>query len=162
MGEKMNQKGFVLPPLGIQTYALLGLALLCFMLGIALKVQTSRLDACKANMAVIKALGEQAEQEAKAKDEQNKLNKEKADRENAKLRDRLNATAVRLRNASANQSFLPPTPAGSRSPETACFARADLDAALRNFSRGFSELAIEGEQAVIDLDTAKEWAKSIH
>lgn len=161
----MNQKGFFLPPLGIQSYAIIGLALALGLMGIALKLQISRLNACKAEFkafqAQVEVLGKQAEENARKRDLETKQAKEKADHENTVLRTKLADTAKRLRDTSTRSSYLSQVPPSAGNPETTCFDRAKLDAAFRDFRAGISELAIEGEQATIDLDTAKKWAQGL-
>jgi hypothetical protein len=85
-------------------------------------------------------------------------NKERADEEYERRINRLRADVKRLRDASS--SLLPPAPAGTPSPERACFDRADLDRALSDFARGAADLVGEGAAAVEGLDTAKGWAKN--
>ena len=92
---------------------------------------------------------------------QQQLVKEK-DIENAALHTALNDTVKRLRHARSSSSILPAAPPTSKSPNLACFSRADLDTALRNFLGDTEEIAIEGDSATIDLDTGKKWVKGLH
>lgn len=85
-------------------------------------------------------------------------NKERADENYQRNITRLRADVKRLRNASA--SLVPPAPAGSPSPERACFDRADLDAAIRGYREGILGLLEEGGAAIEGLDEARRWAGS--
>lgn len=152
-------------PSGLTLYIAIGAALVIAGLGVALKVQTSRLEAKTAQydsfVAQTKAVGEA--QEAKTKEtveKHNKLVKEKND-ENATLHAKLDVAAKRLRDKHSSFSLLPPAPDTSRSPDRACFDRAELNGALREFTTGLDELIIACESRTIDLNTAKTWAQSI-
>lgn len=85
-------------------------------------------------------------------------NKERADENYQRNITRLRADVKRLRNASA--SLVPPAPAGSPSPERACFDRGAIDTALRAFTDGVAGLIEEGDAAIIGLDEAKAWSKN--
>lgn len=139
-----------------------GLALVIACLGLAVKVQTDRLDAVKTEYAEFKAgvkvLGEAAQAAADKKAAEDKAKKEKADAYTKKVVADLNATVERLRDERAGSSLLPPAPAGSRSPEIAAFDRAELDGALSSFVERTANLIAEGSKATLDLDTAKAWA----
>lgn len=112
----------------------------------------------------VAALGEQAKVDAAKTDAANKLNKDRADNENAKSRrdlDALYAAYRSLRDSRARSGggLLPSAPAGASSPDVAAFDRQALDRALSGFDRGVEVLLREGDQAIADLDTAKRWAK---
>lgn len=85
--------------------------------------------------------------------------KEEADAETLHLRSQLAATARRLRDARAASSILPPAASDSPDPTVACFDRPILDRALRQLDADLSGIIEEGAAAVVDLDTAKRWAK---
>lgn len=150
-------------PLSPSIWIALGAALLIAGLGVAVKVQTSRLEAVKQEYATFKAevkvLGEAAQKAADVQKAADKLKKEKADafskREIAGLAD----TVKRLHDERARSSLLPPAPAGSRSPEIVSFDRTQLDGALSSFVEGAANLITEGNQAVVDLNAAKLWAQ---
>jgi len=86
--------------------------------------------------------------------------KEDADAQRTKERASLERTIKRLRD-SAGPSLVPATASCSGSTTVAAFDRAELDRALRNFTEGVQELVGEGQQAVIDLDSAKGWASKL-
>lgn len=156
----MRERGFIsLSPTG---YIMLGMSMIVLGLGIALKIQTARLDSVKAEywafVADVKTKGDIAKAKA---DQENKLNqerKDKADREYQKLL-ASNAALKRLRDARPATSGLPQAPADSKRPELACYDRAE-------FSRAYGELvteiragADEGTESAIGLNVAREWAQ---
>jgi hypothetical protein len=141
-------KGFVSPML------MMGVGLV--LMGIAVGIQTKRLESAKSELAIIKVLGEQAEKKAKERELADKQRKEKADADHKKAIAGYLSTIKRLRDA--NTHFLPPAPAGSNRPDQACYPRRGLDEALRT---GFGEITGVLEElgtAAVDLNTAKEWA----
>ena len=151
----MRQRGFTL-------YIVLA-ALLAFAgMGIALKVQTSRLASCQqasaAFVAQIKANGEAAEKEAKRVNAENDAKKAKYDKEIIKLRADRDALAKRLRDSAAT-SNLPETRTVTGKPDgTACFDRGILDGAIRAFTAGTAAIATEGQSAADELSNARAWA----
>lgn len=159
-----SERGFFdLPILG---YAAIGLAAALAVAGIALKVQTARLDAVKAEydgfVSQTKAIGEAAEKAAKLKAEDDRKRKEAADAETAKTRRDLAAlydAYGRLRDQRTRSGYLPPAAPGSASPDRACFDRAAVDRAMAELDRGVSEIARRGDQAIGDLDAARRWAR---
>lgn len=150
-------------PLSPTLWVYAGVAVVIAALGTAVKVQTDRLDAVKqeyANFkAEVKALGEAAQKVADKQAADDKSKKEKADAYNKRTVADLAATVKRLRDERANTDIVPPAAPGSRSPEIASFDRAELVGAVRDFDAEVQSLVAEGSKAVIDLDTAKEWAK---
>lgn len=141
----------------------------------AIGVQTWRLDRSQAAhtkleaefnafKGAVAALGEQAKREAAAKEASDRANKEKADAENAKTRRDLAGVydAYRklrdARGASGGGLSIPgPITSG---PAGTCFDPAQLRGALRALDEGILGIAQTGDQAVIDLDTAKRWAQT--
>lgn len=150
-------------PFSPSLWIAVGAAVLIAGLGIAVKVQTSRLDAVKQEYATfkaeVKAAGEAAQKLADARTAADKLNKEKTDAKHKKAVADLAATVKRLHDERANSNLLPAAAPGSRSPEIAAFDRTQLERALSGFVEGTANLITEGSQAVIDLNAAKEWAK---
>ena len=131
----------------------------------AWKIQGYKLTAAqnehKAFVAEVKALGDVQNEKAKAADQLHASIVKEKDNENAVLHDKLNITAQRVRDTNTRVSILPKASSGSASPNLSCFDRAELDNALREFSRATSEIAIEGESATIDLDTGKKWVQEL-
>ena len=85
--------------------------------------------------------------------------KEKADVENLRSRTALDAATRKLRGSRASSSFVPPAPSCPSRPESACLDRAILERAIRTLDSEVQSLVDEGSRAVIDLDTAKNWAQ---
>jgi hypothetical protein len=56
---------------------------------------------------------------------------------------------------------VPAAPAGSRSPDLACFDRAELEQALQRFDAGVTGLFDEGDTNAVGLNVARSWAASI-
>lgn len=163
-----NQRGFItLSPL---MWGAIGAGVVMAGLLVALKVQTHRLETVKAEYATFKAqveaIGLAAAAAAKLKEAQDKLAKGVADAEKKRLTTELAVTAKRLRDANASRSSLPTIAPSAASPGRACFDTTELNAALRGLGEGLNrydsgvlQLVIEGNQAVIDLDSAKGWGQ---
>ena len=134
--------------------------------GAAWKIQGWRLDAAKnehkAFVAEVKGIGEAAEAQARQKEAENTLKKEKADHENARTIANLNVSIKRLRDDRTVKGFLPPAPAGASRPERICFDRVKLDGALRGFDDEAAGIVANGDFARVNLDTAKVWAKGLN
>ena len=152
------QKGFI-----SGLYIVLIFGAITLILGISLKVQSSRLESCKAEhkafVSEVERLGLEAKEKAKQVEAQDKLRKEVADENLRKLRIANSELSKRVRD-NASASVLPQAPSGSRNPELSCFSRSELDGALSSFTRGTTELIIEGTEATLSLDTVKRWAQS--
>jgi len=125
-------------------------------------VQTKRLASCKAEFAEfqaeVKAKGEAAQRESDRINTENAKRKEKSDAERKRMVIANAALADRLRD-NASRSSLPSTSGTAGIPETACFRRADLDAAIQRFTTGIAGIVTQGDAAVTDLDNAKRWAE---
>jgi hypothetical protein len=135
-------------------------------------LQTSRLDRCveaKAKVAAefevfvqeAKRLGEAAQREAHAEMLRDKMWKELNDAKNTADMAALRAERDRLRRdrAGARGGVVPPAPAGTRDPATACFDRPQLERAIRDFEAGVEGLIEQGDEARVGLDGAKRWAQ---
>ena len=94
-------------------------------------VQGLRLDAVQAFVATTKAQGEAAKKLADAQTAEDKRKKESSDHEYETTIASLRADVKRMRDDRARSRFVPAAPAGSRSPELACFDRSELEQALR-------------------------------
>lgn len=153
------QKGFIFPSL----YIYLGFGLIVLILGTAVKVQSSRLESCKAEFQTFKSeverLGKEAEIKVKQIEAENKLKKEQADESLRKLRIANDDLSKRVRDSSS-RSFLSSGEASTRIPESACLNAGAVDQALRDFTGRVAELIIEGQSAITDLDNAKRWSQS--
>lgn len=165
-----NSRGFIqLSPLA---WGAIGAMIIIVALTAAVKIQTSRLetaqgerDVARSQLATFKAetkrLGDEAARAAKAREAQDRKDKEKADAENKDLRRELDARRRQLRDRanSAGGSLVPAPGPAPRSPDTVTFDRSLLDRALREYEAEVEGLIGEGAEAVIDLDTAKQWGK---
>lgn len=133
--------------------------------GGAWTVQGWRLDAVQAEFdgftATVKAQGEAAEKLAKAAADEDKRNKERVDREYQTTIAGLTADVKRLRDDRARAGYVPAAPAGSRSPELACFDRSELEQALRRFDEGITGIIGEGDAQAVGLNVARSWAAGI-
>lgn len=158
-----RMKGFIALPL--MAWGAIAAGAVIIALGVAVKVQSSRLESCKtaaeAFKAQVKAEGEAAAKEAARINLANQKAKEQAD---AKTKQLLADNAVlgkRLRDARASGGYVPPAPAGTRSPDRACFDRAELERAIGALDAGVQSLVGQGDEARLRLSTAAEWAASV-
>lgn len=117
-------------------------------------VQTQRLASCKHDFAQFQAAVKAV---ADAQAEIDAGNKEKADADRKKMLAANTTLARRLRDSAGASSL--PAPAVADQPDRACFDRGQLDQAIQRFTAGTAAIAIDGQQAVTDLDNAKTWAK---
>ena len=148
---------------GIALYAALAALVVFGGMSIAIKVQTSRLESVKQEYAAFRAKvdaeGRAAEAEATRINAENAVKKEKIDRENKTLRAANSRLAGELRDARARSRFVPEAAPGAGSPATAAFDRAELERTLQRLDAGVSGIVAEGDQARLDLDSAREWAR---
>ena len=155
-----RQRGFITLP--FTAWIAIGAFVAVIGMGIAVKVQSSRLTSCQQESAAfraeVKAKGEAALAESARINAENAKRKEKSDAERKRLIIANNGLADRLRD-NAGRSSLPETSGTAGSTETACFRRADLDAAIRGFTVSVSGIVTQGDAAVTDLDNAKRWAQ---
>ena len=124
-------------------------------------VQGLRLDAVQAFVATTKAEGEAAKKLAEATAAEDKRKKESSDHDYQTTIAGLNADVKRMRDARARAGYVPAAPAGSRSPELACFDRTELEQALRRFDEGVTGLFAEGDADAVGLNVARSWAAGI-
>lgn len=154
-------------PLSPSAWGAIGVALLVAALGIAVKVQTARLDAKTAEYAAyqaqVEALGRIAAEAAKKREADDLQRKKAADDENTRTKRDLAGMYDAYRslrdNKGAGSGLLPAAAAGAASPAAANFDRAGLDRTLSGFDRGVTGLLERGDQAIVDLNTAKAWAQ---
>lgn len=111
----------------------------------------------------VKAVGDAQEVKTKAQEEVDKLAKEKSDAQNVRAKRDLAAlydAYGKLRDQSnTSRRFVPEARAGATSPATVNFDRAGIDRALSDFDQGVTGLLRLGDEAITDLNTAKEWAQ---
>ena len=146
-------------------YIALGMGAAMLLASGAAWIQTSRLDTVKKEyasfVAQVKVLGEEAERKAKQKEAQDKLRKEKSDAETKTAIAGFRATIKRLRDADTSSRFVSPAPAGSPSPQIACYGRERLNQEISGFTREATDILAELGAAAVELNGAKEWAQSI-
>lgn len=162
-------KGVVSPTLIVA--AVVGAIMLS--MGIALKVQTSRLAAEKKEHAAVVAafagfkaetarLGREAETAKREAEQKAAKDKEATDARAKTLAAERDVARRQLRDRSSGprSSLLPQAgPATGGADQTAItYDRGRLDQALRDFDSGAQRLVGEGAEAVDDIDLAREWA----
>lgn len=168
----VKQRGFIqLPPIA---WAALAAGAVILALGIALKVQSGRLEtrtnelaAEKAAFAGFKAetarLGREAETAKREAEQKAAKDKEATDARAKTLAAERDAARRQLRDRSggAGGGLLPKAgPIAAGADQTAItFDRSRLDQALRDFDSGAQRLVGEGAEAVDDIDLAREWAQ---
>jgi hypothetical protein len=156
-----NSAGFIQLPL--IAYGAIGAAVVIAGLGIACKVQTSRLEALRQEYESFKAkgevLGQAAKKAAAEKEAADQRKKEETDALHRTAMDGLSSELRRLRNQRSPSGGLPKAPATSSRPDLAAFDRAELAAALRALDGDLQGIAGEGAAATIGLDAAKRWAQ---
>jgi hypothetical protein len=103
-------------------------------------------------------LGRAAEADTKQKDSRNQANKTKADHENKLALDTLRIDIKRLRDSRASSSYLPSPTSTTISSDLACFDRTELESAIRLFDDEVAGIVSKGDEATVDLNTAKRWA----
>lgn len=139
-----------------------GIALsLAVALGIALVVQSKRLELCQTQFREFRTQVATNAAVAKMRAEIQTKNdvavKEKADEDYRRTTDALRADIKRLRDLRPAGSGLPAASAGSSRPDLACFDRAEYLRADGEFVEAARRLADEGTANAVGLDTAKEW-----
>ena len=145
--------------------ALIGAGIACMMIGAsgAWVVQGWRLDALQGRFDLfvgqVKAEGEKAAIESLAITKANERRKEQADHENIAALAALRADNLRLRNARTGGSFLPAAAAGAQSPDRIIFDRSELESAIRRLDVGVSGVIEQGDEARVNLDSARRWAQ---
>ena len=154
-------RGFLLA--GPMLYAAIGASVIIVGLTIALKIQSSRLETCKEEFTVFrtetKRIGEAQEKANREKELEDKKLKEKTDADHKSTIARLNRDIKRLRDVHARSSLTPEARPAAKRPDLACFDRAELARAVGGLEEGVLRLTRQGDEARLDLDTAREWAR---
>jgi hypothetical protein len=149
----------------IWAYKWIAVAVVVSGLGVALTIQTKRLDATKSEYAAfvakVEAQGKKAEAEARQKEAEYKARKEKTDHEHAKTIVALSADIKRLRDSRTASRYLPPAPTSAGSIEKICFDRSKLESAFERLDDELTGIATTGDFAITDLNAAKGWAKEV-
>ena len=158
-----QQRGFLLA--GPMLYGAIAAAAIIGVLGVALKIQSSRLEFCRTEFSAFqlqtKMIGEAQIKENERREAADRKLKEKTDADHKSAVARLNRNIKRLRDDHARRSLVPAAPVDSRSPGLACFDRAIFSGALRDYEAEVIGLVGEGAAATLDLDAAKAWAQSL-
>lgn len=109
--------------------------------------------------ASVTAEGIAAKKAAIAQAAADKVKKEKADAENSTNLASLRADVKRLRNDRAASRYVPAASPGSSRPDVACYDREQLERTLQQFDAETSGIVAEGDEALVNLNTAKRWAQ---
>jgi hypothetical protein len=163
-----SERGFLSPLL----IASIAAAVVIGGLGIALKVQSARLESEKAEHAATtakfeafkmdtKRIGLEAQKKADDQKSKDVADKERVDAEHRKTVAALAADITKLRHDrdSARSRFLSASPSGSSRTDLACFDRAEYQRAYGSLVTGVRGLADEGTEGTVGLDAAKRWAQ---
>jgi multidrug efflux pump subunit AcrA (membrane-fusion protein) len=146
----MRQRGFVLPALPIWAWGAIGSFVVITGLGLAVKVQTARLDAAKAEIAKVQAdydafkgeverFGREAKARADAERERHaKVNRERESSYEKRIA-ALNDAYRRLRDSNTRRGDLPPIPNAPVCPDGAA-DREQLLAVLRSADENTAKL----------------------
>ena len=152
-----SSSGFL--SLGIMGYAALAAGVVILGLSVALKVQSARLVAANERLDAIKLAGQIAQAAADKQAKEDKERKAKSDAQNNRAIAALRLDNDRLRK-SANSSSLPAADPATGSPDRIAFDRGQLDQAIRDFTGRTAEIVAEGAEAIVNLDSAKQWAQT--
>ena len=159
----MNKPELGFLSLSLTGYIALGAAAIILGMGVALKVQTARLDAVKHEYAVfvadVKAKGEAAKEKVKLIEAANLRNKEKADENIRKLRIANESLAKRLRDERSASRYVPRADPDAPSPERATFDREKLERAIQRLDEQLSSLIARGDEGLKTIEELKEWAQ---
>lgn len=133
--------------------------------GVKLEALGVKMDALRLEYKEFKdateLLGREAEKDRVLKEAEDKRNNQKVQDEYQRTLAKFAADNKRLRDARAGPSgsfVSTPSPTATR-PDLICFDRGQFDAALRGFVDEVAGIVEEGGACVIDLDSAKSWAK---
>jgi len=159
----LNPKTFGFISLPLSGYIALGAAAIILGMGVALKVQTARLDAVKQEYATFKAQVKAAGDAAKVRaDAENKLNlerKAKADAQINKLRTDNANLAKRLRDDRSAGRYVPRASPDAPSPEVATFDREKLERTIQRLDEQLSGLIERGDEGLKTIEELKVWAQ---
>ena len=155
-------------PLSPSLWLAVGAAVVIAGLGVAVKVQSSRLDACKAEsaafVATVKVQGEAAAKEAARVNLVNLKATEVANGEYAKIKGNLASSYAayrKLRNANSGGGGMPTAPVVTSSTDRTCFSTAGLTNAMGILEAGVPVITEQGDVARTRLQGAMKWAESL-
>jgi hypothetical protein len=153
-----KQKGFAFLPFLLANWQLLAIGLLVLtVFGYVKHCQSVKAEYFNF-VQKTKLAGEEQERKTKETIARNLKEKERSDAENKRLRTANAALSRGLRESRSSRQYVPaPSPSAKR-PDAATFDRGELERAIQSLDESVSGLIEQGDQARIDLDTAKEWA----
>lgn len=156
-----NSAGFLTLP--VAGYAAIAAILVIAGLGVACKVQTSRLDALRheydAFKGGVEALGLAAKKAAAEKEAADIKRKADTDALHQASVDALNADIRRLRTRSPSPSFVSAATSCPGGAAGATEFRAEYQRSYGALVAGLRGLGDEGSKATVDLNSAKTWAQ---
>ena len=145
--------------LNLLLYGVIALGVLGMLGGITYKVRQGGYDACKVEWSEANL---EAQKQSDAKALEDRQAKEKADAENLAAISKLMSDIRRVRDERDRKpNVVPAAPASSKCPpDQACFDRAGLESALRDYRAEIRGLADQAAALETDLNTARKWAQS--
>ena len=114
--------------------------------------------------ASVEAAGKQAQKDADIKAAKDKENAHASDLSYAKALTVLGSDIERLRKSRAGSSYVPAATPDTRSAETglACFARDELEQAIRRLDEGVSRITQESDTVRLRLSEAISWSSRLN
>ena len=173
----MLQRGFIALP--VMAWAAIAAGVVIVGLSVAIKVQSARLDACKADAAAfraqVEALGREAAKEAAKINLANQKAKEVSDGEYAKVKGDLASSYAayrKLRNANSGSRTVPPAAKVTGNTDRTCYRSAEVARAVGDFEAGISgafgileagipQITEQGDSARVRLVGTMKWAASL-
>lgn len=162
----MNQRGFIALP--VMAWAAIAAGVVILGLGVAVKVQSARLDSEKAAFsafrAQVEALGLAAQKEAARVNLVNLKAMEAANVEYAKVKGDLASSYAayrKLRNANSGQGGMPIAPTVTSGSDRTCFATDQFAHAMGVLEAGVPNITEQGDAAKSRLIGAMKWATSV-
>ena len=155
-----QERGFIS---GIALYGVIAAVAVAGALGIALKIQSSRLEVCQTKFDSFKLetkrIGEAQDKANREKESRDAKAKETTDAAHKTTIARLNRDLQRVRDDNSRRSLTPQASATTRRAELACFDRAEFARALSEFEGEVEAIVGEGTARTVELDLAKAWAQ---
>jgi len=146
---------------GFTLYVILGLLLALSATLLLLKAQSYRLELSEAKydrfVSDTETVGLAAAKEAKRKNDENRVKKEKSDAETKKLLADNAALARSLRDERARRGVLSGVSSPANRPNLVCFGRAEYERAFGQFDKELSGIAQECDERTVNLNSARKW-----
>jgi integrase len=154
-----KQKGFAFLPFLLANWQLIAIGLLVLTVFGYYKHCESVKEAYSTFVEKTRLAGEEQQRITKETIARNQKEKERSDAENKRLRDANLSLSRSLRESRSSRQYLPaPSPSAKR-PDAATFDRGELERAIQSLDESVSRIIAEGDQARIDLDSARTWAQ---